>query len=519
MVPRLHDFGWLLPEPDSGGQWAEPTESIQKRGDPMSLIPSATKSFGYPIMLILILLSVAVTEPLSAQEHMANLGTRHFEMSMEMTPTADGNFVTVGPVVRNNSLVGGSAVKIYLNKIDEDSQVIWSRRIAESPDGQHVPLSVVEVTDPNGSAAGYAITGFDLSLGMSEPIFVVTTDLNGHITNFRRFGGALPIPGSNLAPIAGVGNKIIQNQQGELVIIGSLLLTDQLGVVPFLLNVGTNLSLNFMRIYHDSRYLQQGFGIGSLAHFDDIAVAPAIQDPETGQFAPNGYLITGGTLQSGSSISAETFVLRTDLGGNPVVAVAYGPLAGESAYSRGRALEYTSLGLVKVVSHYFVPTGAPVSTQIFTLNPGNLVLLQQDHYHDFISLGDIRETVNGEFILAGRDVASTDGAVLRLRNDGRAPFYRGYGSANVELLTDVHELHDGTLYSSGVTTTWCRGSADQYLVRSRPDGDIPDCPFTHPGLLKTNPQNPARVIEWVMESLIGNSTSEAEDVEIGRAHV
>ena len=45
--------------------------------------------------------SIAVlTSSLSAQGFMKNLGTRGFEMSMEMTPTSDGNYVTVGPVTR-----------------------------------------------------------------------------------------------------------------------------------------------------------------------------------------------------------------------------------------------------------------------------------------------------------------------------------------------------------------------------------------------------------------------------------
>ena len=128
----------------------------------MSSTSTKPKVPAAPQILAILLLSLAATYPVSAQEHMANIGTRHFEMSMEMIPTADGNYVTVAPVVRTSSLSAGPAVKIYLNKIDENSNVIWSRRIAESPDGQHIPLSVVEIFDPSGNAVGYAVTGFEI---------------------------------------------------------------------------------------------------------------------------------------------------------------------------------------------------------------------------------------------------------------------------------------------------------------------------------------------------------------------
>jgi hypothetical protein len=474
----------------------------------MSSTSKTIKVLAAPI-LALLTFSMTLTVPAFAQEHMANLGTRGFELSMEMIPTADGHYVTVAPIIQANSTTTGPSVKIYLNKIDEHSNVIWSRKIAQFPNGQHIPLSVTEMHDAAGNAVGYAVTGFDFQFGKDDPIFVVTTDLNGHVDAYRTFGGTLPIPGANITPVAGVGNKIIQNHQGELVIVGSLLLVDNVGVVPFLLNVDTNLSMNFMRVYHDVRFFNNLFGFGSMANFDDVVAIPAMDDPQTGQIIPEGYLITGGTQQIGPSTTSETLVIRMDLAGTPLASGIYGPTFADS---KGRGIELASTGLVKVVGHVAEATGAPLATEVFTLTAGNLQLLQQDRYYGFVSHGDIRETANGEFILAGRGAYDKEGAVLRIKNNGNIIFYYGYGATNVEILTDVHELYDGTLYSSGVTTTWCQGPADEYLVRTKSDGTLPGCPVLSLNIDHANPQDPMRETNWIPEQLTLSNSHEVLDV-------
>ncbi|NCG55731.1 MAG: hypothetical protein GWP35_02380, partial [Proteobacteria bacterium] len=463
-------------------------------------------------LLGFLLLILGMSMPVMAQEHMSNFGTPGFEMSMEMTPTSDGNYVTVSPVIRFNT-TAGPQLKIYLNKIDDNSDVIWSRKIGQMPTnnqpGNQLPLSVVEMVDAAGTAIGYAITGYNLQVNSPDPIFIVTTDLNGHVLQFRTYGGVIPIPGANIAPVRGVGNKIIQNHQGELVVVGSILLTDNVGIVPFMLNVNVDLGLNFMRLYHDVRFFNNLFGFGSGANFDDIVVAPPVDDPQTGAFLPEGYLITGGTRQMNPPGIAETLVVRTDLGGNPLKSGLYGPTFTDS---KGRAIELTSTGLVKVVSHVVEVTGAPLSTQIFTLEPVNLNLIHQHRYHGFISHGDIRETMNGEFILAGRGAFDNEGAVLRIKNNGNIIFYYGYGSTNVEILTDAHELFDGTIFSSGVTTTWCYGPADEYIVRTLPDGTLPGCPVHSLNIDRSTPQDPPRITDMITVLVDLNLNHEVADV-------
>ena len=444
-------------------------------------------------LISLMILSLFTISPVTAQEHMANFGTNNFELSMEMIPTTDGNYVTVSPIMNFNVTNAGLGIKIYLSKVDENSNVIWSRKIGQFPSVNQFPISVTEVVDDAGGPIGYAITGINIQAATPDPIFVITTDTNGHVLATRTYGGNLPVAGANLTPVAGVGNKIIQDHQGNLVVVGSLRFAGNVGVVPFILNTQTNLNLNYMRLYHDVRYLTNGFGIGSMAGFDDIVAIPAMEDPQTGEFVPDGYLITGGTRQVGAPGSAETLVVRTDPGGHVLKSGIYGPTFADS---KGRGIELASNGLVKVVSHVKEATGAPLSTQIFTLTPASLILLQQDRYHGFISHGDIRETNNGEFILAGRGAFDRDGAVLRVEPNGNIVFFYGYGSNHVEILTDVHELYDGTLYASGVTTTWCQGPADEYLVRTKNDGTLPGCPVLSLNIDRSTPQEPMRDTDW-----------------------
>ena len=106
--------------------------------------------------------------------------------------------------------------------------------------------------------------------------------------------------------------------------------------------------------------------------------------------------------------------------------------------------------------------------------------LDSDEYYGFETLGDIRELSNGDFLLSGRERYSrnSDAALLRIKPDGAIVFGKAYGGRHVEIFTDAHEMPNGDLYASGVTTTWCRGPVDEYLVRTLADGRVPGCPVS-----------------------------------------
>ena len=242
-----------------------------------------------------------------------------------------------------------------------------------------------------------------------------------------------------------------------------------------------------MRLYHDLRYLTNGFGIGSMAGFDDIVAIPAMEDPKPG-IVPDSYLITGGTRQVGVPVP-ETLVVRTDPGDNVLKSGIYGPTFADSE-SRNR------VSLKWPVKWSATSRKRPVPALNADLHFDSILILIVGSLPRIHFPWGIRETNNGEFVLAGRGAFDRDGAVLRVEPNGNIVFFYGYGSNNVEILTDVHELYDGTLYASGVTTTWCQGPADEYLVRTKDDGTLPGCPVLSLNIDRSTPQDPLRDTDW-----------------------
>jgi len=446
------------------------------------------KSFA-PLLFIFSLLAVATfsSNNLSAQVHMTNLGTRGFEMSLEMTPTSDGNYVTVGPVIRRSPIGAWVGIDIYLNKVDGDGASIWSRQIAQfGPQGfgSSFPLSVTETIDSTGAVSGFAVTGMLAATGNQEPVFIVTTDNNGIPTRYNSYGGILPMAGANIGTIAGFGAQIIQNHQGQLVVCGSVLLSDSVGRVPFILVVQQDLSLNFLRLYHDVRYLNNLFGFDVRSHFADIEVILE----NANNTLPEGYVVVGTTQKIGDPLT-EIIVMRTDLAGNPVAVGVYGP---ENGNSRGTAIEVTSTGDLEVAGLVREFIDGVTYTRVLKLDSALLNILDQDQYYGFITLGDIRETANGDFLLSGRDPFDAEAAILRIEPDGTPVFGNGYGGPNLELFFDTHEMPDGNLYASGITTTWCRGPIDEYLTRAKSDGSVPGCEVYALNVGPETPNDPRR---------------------------
>ena len=485
------------------------------------------KSF---LQLVFCMSAVALTSSLSAQVFMKNLGTTRFELSVEMTPTSDGNYVTVGPVRRGPNMPPG--FDLYLNKVTPTGVLIWSRQIVEIDPaglGNTFPQSVTETFDPSGAPTGFAVTGgYFNGRAQQHPIFIVTTNVNGLPISYNTYGGFVGSP--NLPIVGGFGAQIIQTPNGELAVCGSVQLADRVGRVPFILVARRDLSLRFLRLYHDMRFFNQNenlFGFDMKGHFADIEMIRTSTDDgstdgggtidggvvvdggidlgggvvvdgggvvdggidlggiDTGTNDPNdngggvnkqeGFVVVGTTSKVNDWYS-EIIVMRTDMNGNPVAVGLYGPT---QIPSRGTALTVASSGDLEVAGLVLHSGGAP-STIVLNIDSATLMQLDSDEYYGFVTLGDIRELSNGDFLLSGREWSSNnrDAALLRIQPDGSIVFGLGYGGRHVELFTDAHEMPNGDLYASGATTTWCSGPVDEYLVRTLADGSVAGCPVT-----------------------------------------
>ncbi len=451
-----------------------------------------TKTILRLFSLSFLLLAMLPATTLYSQVYMKSLGTRGSEISLEMTPTSDGNYVTVGPVTRPPGAPAG--FDIYLNKIDPDGNLIWTQRIVETTgqgSGKAVPVSVTE-TFSAGVSSGFAVTGLVRNgISINAPVMVVTTDTVGIPTGYNSYGGPLPI--NNIGINGGAGLKIIQIPDDKLAICGSVRLVNSEGRLPFILVVSQDLSLEFMQVYEDSRFHIQNtnlFGFETGAHFADIEF---IEESTNADF-PEGFVVVGTTGKMGDVFS-EIIVMRTDCNGNPLQVALHGP---EHTPSRGTALTVTNAGDIQVVGlvrNLPPDTGGPTpppSTLVLKLDSFSLGLLDQHQYVGFITHGDIRQISNDDFILAGRTPFAPDAAVLRIEDNGTFIFANGYGGPNVEVFTDVHEMADGDLLASGVTTTWCRGPMDVYLTRTLSDGSIAGCTYYSLNIVVFEPNYPVR---------------------------
>ena len=190
--------------------------------------------------------------------------------------------------------------------------------------------------------------------------------------------------------------------------------------------------------------------------------------------------------------------MRTDLNGNPVATGIHGP---EQVPSRGTALTVTSSGNLEVAGLVTSLTGAAPSTLVLNLDSSNMLQLDIDEYYGFVTIGDIRELSNGDFVLSGKAAYDRDAALLRIRPDGSIVFGKGYGGARVEIFTDAHEMNGGDIFASGATTTWTHGPVDEYLVRTLFDGAVPGCEVYNLNLDHVDPGYRERYTQMVLHNL------------------
>ena len=112
-----------------------------------------------------------------------------------------------------------------------------------------------------------------MTVRSQTPIFIVTTDVDGFSTGYNTYGG--PLATANVPIVGGCGVQIIQTPKGELAVCGSVYLADRVGRVPFILVAQSDLSLRFLRLYHDARFFNPDenlFGFDMNGHFADIEV-------------------------------------------------------------------------------------------------------------------------------------------------------------------------------------------------------------------------------------------------------
>lgn len=413
-----------------------------------------------------VLFSLSLTTAVESQTYMRNLGTRYLEFSMEMDRTSDSDtsFISVGPKLSWTPTTAIVGLDIYLNKFREDGTLLFSHELeiigVDGAPALAFPTSIREAS--NGD---FVITGVT-SAHEHMPIFLARTDPNGFPIFVNLYGA---IMGPNSTGTRGAGLQVIEDNAGNLVVVGSLIDQELMSQVPVFIKTGPFGGPIVLKAYQDQRFNIPGV-IPNLGwgQFRDVEMH--------GSNGPNqqpGYVVTGyaGTNQPNNPIAApfrEMIVAHLDLAGNVIWYNAYGP---QQSNSIGTAVEVTSsgnllvAGLAQGATHVLRLTGAgaPLSCQLV---------------YGFTTLGDIQEVAPETFVFVGRDSSQPDQAMM-LKMSATAggammaiDFARGYGSEFVEFFTDVRVTSDGGFLPTGGTSTWCRGPADKYLVRTDPNGVV-----------------------------------------------
>jgi len=418
------------------------------------------------ILAIVTLLSTTASVPTAeAQTYMRNLGTRALEFSTEMDRTSDAvpSYVTVGPRLRFGQLSASWRVDLYVNKFQEDGTLLFSHdlRIAGANGAGTVayPTSIREAA--NGDLL---ITGLTNAVP-NHPIFLARTDPNGFPLWVQLFG----VPAGTTSGARGAGLEVLEDTDGSLVVVGSLIVEQGTAQYPVFLRtdaIGNPISL---QTYFDLRFPSATGAVPSLGwgQFRDVEIAPA------GPNSPPGYFVTG-FMGTNSPVTPnavpfrELIVARLDQTGNILWLNAYGPQFSQSI---GTAIEVTATGGLQILGLYQNATqslrlsisGAPLSHQLI---------------YGFTSLGDIEEIAPETFVFVGRDANIRHEAMMvKMSGNAAGPhlaldFARGYGATYVEFFTDVRETSDQGFLPTGGTSTWCRGSADEYLVRTDAAGVV-----------------------------------------------
>jgi len=147
--------------------------------------------------------------------------------------TSDGTYIIVG----QTSLYYNILFDIYLLKINDDGDTLWTRKIG-GPDQSDIGRCVRPTND-----GGYIITGWTYSYGIGTPessnVYLVKTDSLGYVQWERTFGG----PGEDR------GYSVSQTDDGGYIVAGVydqgphtdvyLIKTDSLGYVDWVREVPT----------------------------------------------------------------------------------------------------------------------------------------------------------------------------------------------------------------------------------------------------------------------------------------
>jgi len=296
------------------------------------------------------------------------------------------------------------------------------------------------------SDGGYIVAGFTESFGAGGlDVWVARFDANGNVIWERSYGGS------------GLDNSfsVRQTSDGGFIVAG---VTQSFGA-------GIQ-DAWVLRLDPDGNVLWQRMLGGS---GDDGAV-------EVQQTSDGGYIVAGHTLSFGAG-ALDTWIIKLDTTGN----VIWQKASGGSLFDRAFSVRQTFDGGYIVAGYADSQTGGGISGDASVLRLdalGNVIWHRTYGGDNGDAANSVRQTSDGGFIVAGFTISFGAGGffgdtwVLRLDPDGNVVWQKSYGRPGSDNGFQIAQTLDGGFVVAGFTESFGAGSADAWVLRLDPSGNV-----------------------------------------------
>ncbi|MCA8960264.1 MAG: hypothetical protein KDC38_07110, partial [Planctomycetes bacterium] len=331
-----------------------------------------------------------------------------------------------------------------LTKLDVNGAIVWNRayEVGDRSRG-------IAVRRANDDPSHYVMVGYsDSFAGGDRKVFVMKTDDLGNPLWTYSYAAA---PGRTFMP-----KLELRNVPGDGYIVCGTVEDGFAGFTGFLLRIDDLGGLTWMRTYPVAG------APFNLTAFNEVQPTPE-------GFVVTGYSpsqFTGGPVQN----SQDTFVMTTDMFGNPIWANQYANLDGGQD---GESIAVLPQGQGYAIVGGHLPTLLDsYTTELFRLDAaGNLqwydrifgVMDTGSHYKSQqVPNGDLRALPNGDLVYVGGDF--TDAALFRFDGAGNFITAQSYGFALAQWGTSFVIEPTGEFTVVGATTNALE--LDYYVVRA-----------------------------------------------------
>ncbi len=352
---------------------------------------------------------------------------------------------------------------VYLVKTDSAGNMLWQKTFGGSD--ADIGWSVQQTSD-----GGYIIAGTTLSYGAGT-VYLIKTDPNGNSEWEKTFGGSLSFE---------EGHSVQQTSDDGYIIAGStsyfrydvptsdiyLIKTDSNGNMQWQETFSFGVGLKY-RDY--GRSVQQTSDGGYI-----IAGSTYYYTGPLNYLYPDGeYIIAGFTLSYGAG-GYDVYLIKTDPNGNSQWQKTF----GASNTDVGRSVQQTSDGGY-IIAGYTESYGAGDSdVYLIKTDPnGNSQWQKTFGGSEYEYGGSVQQTTDDGYIIAGYTssygAGSADVYLIKTDPNGNMPWQKTYGGSDNDCALSVQQTTDGGYIIAGHTRSYGADEwSDVYLIKLCSDGTL-----------------------------------------------